>query len=441
MSSENHETPEARAVRPGIRTYSPWRLVRWLASPADRSLLDQRPPLATRFRIVARIGLKHIKIYLFLLVLGLVMTLSSGMDIYHRTEVPQFCGACHEMGPNFASWQVSLHSSITCVDCHAKPGFTGWMEAKLGGTRQLLIHFNAESLEEIEVEAAQRRTIADNCQRCHPGAARLDERSGIAMSHERHFESGISCLECHTRRFAHPEVGPEGAAEVAAKPLRADRTSCWKCHDGKHEFGTTVAFDSSNEESCVRCHPDAELGNKHAGGDFACSDCHASREGEHHPFSRDKVGAEICSACHDLETDLVSQHRHYREGKCLACHSAMSPPHLYRTGPEPEPGTCFACHEEMADLVGGKAGVPPRRFSNGDLDLHGLHGEILDDGGLWCRSCHSPHGSKAPVAMIRLSSDGGTEEDGTFEATAQGGKCTGPCHEEGVGFERGSMGR
>jgi nitrate/TMAO reductase-like tetraheme cytochrome c subunit len=53
-------------------------------------------------------------------------------------ETPQFCGAtCHVMAPEFAAYRNAPHSSVECVECHVVPTGSGWLHAKVSGTRQL----------------------------------------------------------------------------------------------------------------------------------------------------------------------------------------------------------------------------------------------------------------------------------------------------------------
>lgn len=53
-------------------------------------------------------------------------------------DTPNFCGqACHVMQPEWAAYRVSPHSNVACTECHIAPGISGYVHAKLNGTRQL----------------------------------------------------------------------------------------------------------------------------------------------------------------------------------------------------------------------------------------------------------------------------------------------------------------
>lgn len=402
-------------------------LLKRLADPKDRVLLEHQPSLVTRLRVIARIARRYYRLYIVVFLASLIVTVVSGMDVYHRTELPQFCGACHEMGSNFKTWEESRHKSIMCVDCHVKPGISGWLEAKTGGLRQLVTHFTAETIDEIAVNEEQARTVSNNCKRCHAGATRLQERDGLGMAHGRHGEVGILCSECHSGAFAHPESN----GDPRSTPPLVDSATCFECHDGRTRADLTI-FKVEDQASCVRCHPDAELGNQHGAGDNECFDCHSkSEEGVHYEFAADNV-APMCAECHDDVTDLVeldSTHEPFAEGNCLKCHRVMSPAHIYMGEAKPTAAACLACHEETAALLAEDPKAPVSRFNDDGDDLHTSHAAELREQRGWCLRCHSPHASEAKKGLIRLlTGKEDDEEPGVYEALPDGGSCATKCH-------------
>lgn len=391
------------------------RLLARLAGPTERKLLQESPGFVPRLRVVARVALRFFWVYLVVLVVALVVTVASGMDIYHRTEVPQFCKACHEMSPNFASWQESRHQSIACIDCHARPGITGWVAAKTNGLRQLVHHFSAESISDIHVGDEQRQIVSDNCRRCHLGATRLDEQGGLVMAHGRHLEMSIDCVDCHGRSFAHPDGAGEGEPAQEWVPPLASMRECFRCHDGATAVGSVTPFDAANAANCTRCHPDAVLGNSHGDMGLGCTDCHEPREGAHFTVAAGRI-ADLCSTCHDVEASgYTTVHRPFAEGHCLDCHRVMSPLNLFVTGPRRSAEACQRCHHELGS-----------GFAEGDFDLHEMHAEALAETPDYCSLCHAGHGSDASGFLIRLRGRDGSP--GTFEVSATESTCTGACH-------------
>ncbi len=55
-------------------------------------------------------------------------------------DTPNFCGqACHVMSPEWNAYPVSNHADVACTQCHIAPGITGFVHAKVNGTKQLLM--------------------------------------------------------------------------------------------------------------------------------------------------------------------------------------------------------------------------------------------------------------------------------------------------------------
>ena len=72
---------------------------------------------------------------------NIVIVLLAGYGGLHAMESPGFCGqACHTpMHPQFQAWQGAAHSGVPCVACHIGEGAAGFVHAKMGGVRQLLM--------------------------------------------------------------------------------------------------------------------------------------------------------------------------------------------------------------------------------------------------------------------------------------------------------------
>jgi hypothetical protein len=72
---------------------------------------------------------------------NLVLLLTASYRGLHDMDTPQFCGqSCHVMNPQFAAYEESIHARIACVECHIAPGAGGLIDAKLAGSRQLLMY-------------------------------------------------------------------------------------------------------------------------------------------------------------------------------------------------------------------------------------------------------------------------------------------------------------
>jgi nitrate/TMAO reductase-like tetraheme cytochrome c subunit len=74
-----------------------------------------------------------------LTIVNLAIVTVASVGAIHYSESNTFCGqVCHvPMEPQFVAHQLAPHSRIRCVDCHVTPTASGFVTAKLNGTRQL----------------------------------------------------------------------------------------------------------------------------------------------------------------------------------------------------------------------------------------------------------------------------------------------------------------
>jgi hypothetical protein len=107
--------------------------------------------------------------------LGLVALASVG--VVHYTESNQFCGqVCHTpMTPQFTAHAASAHSRVNCVSCHVGPGASGFVTAKMNGTRQLYEAVRGTFSRPIPEPIGRIPTAVDTCANCHtPGRPERD---------------------------------------------------------------------------------------------------------------------------------------------------------------------------------------------------------------------------------------------------------------------------
>ncbi len=100
------------------------------------------------------------------LVIGSQLTYSA----VEHMETVQFCGqSCHVMTPEFRGHQLRPHQEVACAGCHISPGATGWLQAKVSGTRQLMgVMFNTFPRPiESAMESNRLVSSSETCERCH----------------------------------------------------------------------------------------------------------------------------------------------------------------------------------------------------------------------------------------------------------------------------------
>jgi hypothetical protein len=85
-------------------------------------------------------------------------------------DTVQFCGqSCHVMKPEFTGHRSPPHQEVACVSCHVAPGATGWLHAKMAGTRQLMDVIFDTYPRPIESALQSNRLVSslDTCEQCH----------------------------------------------------------------------------------------------------------------------------------------------------------------------------------------------------------------------------------------------------------------------------------
>src|SRR5579863_6861248 len=106
-----------------------------------------------------------------------IMTLANvviGSQLTYRAvehmETVQFCGqSCHVMKPEFTAHLLAPHQAVSCAACHIAPGATGWLQAKMAGTKQLMaVTFNNfQRPIESGLESNRLVSSAATCEQCH----------------------------------------------------------------------------------------------------------------------------------------------------------------------------------------------------------------------------------------------------------------------------------
>lgn len=102
-------------------------------------------------------------------------------------DTVQFCGqSCHVMKPEFTAHLQPPHQQVACASCHVGPGTTGWLKAKMAGTRQLMeVIFNSFP-RPIESALASNRLVSstETCEQCHARQKYVGPRLRITAKYQ-----------------------------------------------------------------------------------------------------------------------------------------------------------------------------------------------------------------------------------------------------------------
>ncbi len=71
----------------------------------------------------------------------------------------------------------------------------------------------------------------------------------VTFSHEKHFDKGNKCPDCHAKLGMKMKKGTSGAFTMAAMK---EGKQCGACHDG------TKSFSVQKESDCAKCHAGAK---------------------------------------------------------------------------------------------------------------------------------------------------------------------------------------
>jgi cytochrome c nitrite reductase small subunit len=136
---------------------------------------------------------------------GLVILILSvlGMKV---TSKPAFCANCHEIKPAVVAWSVNPHKGVECLECHADPGFSGYVKRKVGGLGEVYKHLTNSYDPDIKA-----KVNTASCIVCHSGekASKYPKAKNITLSsgdsapsmpHEDMLKNKTSCLDCHRDR-------------------------------------------------------------------------------------------------------------------------------------------------------------------------------------------------------------------------------------------------
>lgn len=123
-----------------------------------------------------------------------VMTMANiviGSQLTYRSvehmETVQFCGqSCHVMKPEFMAHLIAPHQQVSCAACHIAPGATGWLQAKMAGTKQLMaVTFN-NFPRPIESALESNRLVSSvaTCEQCHARELFVGSQLRILTQHK-----------------------------------------------------------------------------------------------------------------------------------------------------------------------------------------------------------------------------------------------------------------
>jgi hypothetical protein len=247
-----------------------------------------------------------------------------GIGTVEMTGQPGFCNSCHVMHPYYDSWKKSSHAGVNCLDCHLRPGLTGYVKGKINGLAQAIDCAVGRIGTKPNATVLDVSCLRSECHSVEKLSAEPVELCGVRFTHEKHLNKvvdgvKIKCATCHSH------------------------------FEGDEHF--TV-----NEDACFSCH---FLGGDTGNGRVVHTDCQSChkvpeqviRRGfvkiDHREFVSYQASCE--GSCHKRQ---VVQPSRVEETVCLDCHSFRKPADansvdLHARHTDGDKVECFACHGKV----------------------------------------------------------------------------------------------
>jgi hypothetical protein len=220
-----------------------------------------------------------------------------------QMETDQFCGqSCHVMKPQFLANGRTAHRNVECVDCHVLPGASGFVRAKMNGTRQL-VELVLNTYPRPVPPALQRNRLAssaETCERCHARSTDLGQPLRILSK----FKDDEKNTPIQTVLVMN--VGGGSSPGIHGAHLGPGVEIRYRTSDPKRQtIGAVEYRNSRTNRAAVYTVPNA----KDSGGQeflMQCADCH-NRQG--HSFEQPDRAVDAAMAAGEIPLGLPFAHK------------------------------------------------------------------------------------------------------------------------------------
>ncbi len=144
----------------------------------------------------------------------------------YLSDDPEACINCHNMFPQYATWQHSSHKSVVCNDCHVPHSSLAakyYFKAKDGLRHSALFTLRIER-HVLQAIPESKHVIQENCIRCHAPTMERVSTNGLLSSPHADYER--PCIDCH-REVPHGRVHSLSSTPNAAVPPLSPVAPAW----------------------------------------------------------------------------------------------------------------------------------------------------------------------------------------------------------------------
>ncbi len=281
---------------------------------------------------------------ILMIVVGLMLAMILAVpaaNYYYTASWGEGCARCHEIRPNYDSWQHASHRDVNCTACHESSLSTN--------LRRVRTHWSGDVPDRILLATGDVLAMNEKCRACHqqeytqwnagPHSAGY-ARIFTDTTHNRKRELMDDCFRCHGMHF-------EGAIGEIVKPL--DTAGPWQLVDAKYADRPTMP--------CLTCHA-------------------IHREGEPMSKKAERVGAQQETVRPSLAF-FDRRSREHMPAEILPIPAMREGERPVKMSPDRRQGICYQCHAPLASA---------QVRSGDDRTPIGVHE------GLSCLACHQKHG-------------------------------------------------
>ncbi|GFM35517.1 cytochrome c3 family protein [Desulfovibrio psychrotolerans] len=134
---------------------------------------------------------------------GVALTVGAGLAMV-TTDTAGFCGGCHAMSEAVLTHSQSVHSKLSCNDCHAPHNIVAKIPFKAAaGTRDIYVNTLGTVPDLIHPVGNTLEVVQANCVRCHTSTVMT-----VNMDNKE------SCMSCH-RHVPHTPRKPISTRKAA----------------------------------------------------------------------------------------------------------------------------------------------------------------------------------------------------------------------------------
>jgi hypothetical protein len=199
-----------------------------------------------------------------LTIVNIAIVAIASVGAVHYSESNAFCGqVCHvPMEPEFVTHRLSPHSKIKCVECHVVPTASGFLAAKLNGTRQLYELMTNTYSRPIPSPRDRIPVPTATCERCHAAMEPERELKRVFREHKDNEQSSeiATTLMMYSGR-SHWHARPDVVVEYVA----TDKTLATIPYVKVTQGGSTTEYFAENVTAppagqplrrmdCLDCH-------------------------------------------------------------------------------------------------------------------------------------------------------------------------------------------